>query len=253
MNSDYLSICSDLSDLGLKKGDIVLIHSSFKSLGYVHGGIESLINAILAVIGDSGTLIAPTLTYRDVSVDHPVFDYINTPSCVGAVSEYVRLHPDSKRSIHPTHSCSVIGAKRDYFAAGHEIDRTPIGQNSPFFKLKEHGGKILMLGCGLGPNTSCHGIEEAAGASYVLPKTPSAYTIILPDRTYTIDFYRHHITQNGFSQHYERAESFFDDNFVSVGAVHGAKSFLIGASELWKRGIEKLKEDECFFVEKVKQ
>ena len=250
MNKDYNSICLDLSDLGLKKGDDVLIHSSFKSLGKVNGGIETLINAILSVIGDSGTLIVPTLTYRDVSVTHPVFDYLNTPSCVGAVSEFVRLHPDSRRSIHPTHSCSVIGAKRDYYVGCHELDRTPIGENSPFFKLKEEGGRILMLGCGIKPNTSCHGIEEAAGVSYVLPKTPSPYTVILPDKTYTIDFYRHHINQNGFDQHYERAEALFDDSFVSVGSVHGAKCHLIGASELWRRGIEKLKEDEYFFVER---
>jgi len=251
MNTDYKILKEDLCLLGISKGDSVLIHSSYKSMGGLEGGIETLVNALLSVIGERGTLIAPTLTYRDVSVDNPVFDYINTPSCVGAISEFIRLHPDSKRSIHPTHSCAAIGYKTDYFVKGHENDRTPIGKNSPFYKLMQDGGKILMLGCGLARNTSCHGIEEKVGVSYLLPKAPSPYTVILPEKTYTIDYYRHHIFQNGYIQRYDRVESLMDDSFVSQGTVHGAESFLIKAPRLWEVGEKALLADEFFFVEKT--
>ena len=88
-NNDYLLLKNDLRAIGIREGDSIIIHSSYKSMGGLEGGIKTLIDSILSVIGDSGTLIAPTLTFRDVSVENPVFDYLHTPSCVGAISEYV--------------------------------------------------------------------------------------------------------------------------------------------------------------------
>lgn len=250
MNADFKKLTEDFKALGIKKGDSVLIHSSYKSMGGIEGGIETFVDAMLSVLGDSGTLISPTLSFRAVSVENPVFDYLNTPSCTGAINEFIRLREGSVRSIHPTHSCSVIGKKTDYYVKGHELDRTPVGENSPFRKLMEDGGKILMLGCGLGPNTSLHGIEEKADLPYVLAERPSPYTIILPEKTYTIDFYRHHIVQRGFLQRYARAEALIDDSFVSHGEIHGADSYLINAPELWKVCLDVLKNDPYYFVEK---
>ncbi len=251
MNNDYSILKSDLHAIGIREGDSIIIHSSYKSMGGLDGGIKTLIDAILSVIGDSGTLIAPTLTFRDVSVEHPVFDYLNTPSCVGAVSEYVRLMDGAVRSIHPTHSCAVIGKDTDYFVRDHELDRTPVGKNSPFYKLREVGGKVLMLGCGVGCNTSMHGVEEYFGTPYVLPKTPSPYTIILPNEMYTIDFYRHHIRQNGYEQRYDRLKGVMAREYFTPGVIHGAESYLIDAKEMWRVGLECLSRDPYFFVERT--
>ena len=247
MNKDYQILKADLASLGISRGDTVLIHSSYKSMGGIDGGIETVVAALLSVLGDSGTLIAPTLTYSYVTVDKPVFDYVNTPSCVGAISEYIRLMDGAWRSIHPTHSCAAIGSKADYYIKDHDKDRTPVGENSPFRKLPEDGGKVLMLGCGNGCNTSVHGIEEMAGVSYLLSKEPSPYTIILPDITYEIDYRRHHITQNGYAQRYSRLASLMD---MKCGRVHGAESYLIDARVMWDVGLRALKRDEFFFVEK---
>ena len=237
--------------LGLRKGDSVLIHSSYKSMGGLEGGIETFVDAVLSVIGDSGTIISPTLTFRDVTEEHPVFDYVNTPSCVGAISEFIRHIEGAERSIHPTHSCAAFGAKRDWFVRGHENDRTPVGPNSPFFKLKEDGGKVLMLGCKIGSNTSMHGVEESIPTSYVLNPEAKPYTIILPEKTYDIPFHRHHIHQNGYAQRYDRLADVIDPGFMPCGMVHGAKSWLIDARQMWKVGQETLRKDEFFFVDRI--
>lgn len=250
MNEDYQKIKDDLQELGLKKGDAVLVHSSYKSLGMVVGGIQTLVEAMLSVIGDAGTLIAPTLTFRDVSETNRVFDYVNTPSCVGAVSEYIRHMDGVKRSIHPTHSCAAIGKKRDWYIEGHENDRTPVGENSPIYKLHMDGGKVLLLGCSTSANTSMHGVEEKFGTSYVLPQKPTPYTIILPDRTYDINFYRHHIRQNGFIQRYDRLDRIIDTKYMSRGLVHGAVSRLLDAPAMWATAYEMLEKDEFYFVDK---
>ena len=221
-------------------------------MGGLVGGIQTFVEAMLSVLGDKGTLIVPTLTFRDVTVENPIFDYLQTPSCTGAISEYVRMMDGSLRSIHPTHSCAAIGGKTDYFICGHELDRTPVGKNSPFYKLREVGGKVLMLGCGVGCNTTMHGVEECFGTSYVLPKEPSPYTVVMPDKTYTIDFYRHHIRQNGYKQCYGRLKGVMSEEYFAPGKIHGAESYLIDSREMWRVGLECLAKDEFFFVEKEK-
>ena len=251
MNRDYYAIKDDLRSIGLKCGDAVFIHSSYKSMGSVDGGIQTFVEALLSVIGDSGTLVSPAFTYRDVSIENRVFDYVKSPSCVGAISEFIRNMDGAKRSIHPTHSCAVMGAKRDWYVSGHENDCTPIGKNSPVYKLHEDGGKVLMLGCGISCNTSMHGVEEYLPTSYVLPKEPTPYTIVLPDKTYNIDFYRHHIRQNGYRTCFERLYDIIDHIYMPKGSIHGAQSYLIDAPEMWRVGIEALEKDEFYFVDRI--
>ena len=253
MNQDYQILKQDLSALGLKKGDSVLIHSSYRSMGGLEGGIQTFVDAVMSVVGDTGTLIAPTLSFKYVTPDNPVFDYVNTPSCVGAISEYIRCMEGSRRSIAPTHSCTCYGYKRDWYVEGHEKDHTTVGENSPFRKLRDDGGKILMLGCGLKPNTSFHGIEEAFGCSFVFPEylKPAPYTIILPDKTYEIDLYRNQIGVLGYRQRYDRVEEVLDPKYMPKGDVHGAVSYLIDAPAMWDAALETLKKDELYFVEKI--
>ncbi len=56
MNESYKRICNDLSKIGIKAGDALLVHSSFKSLGVVEGGIETFISALKDTVGEKGTL-----------------------------------------------------------------------------------------------------------------------------------------------------------------------------------------------------
>ena len=45
-------VAKAVRDLGIKEGDVVLVHSSFKSMGHVVGGAEDVITGFLDVIGD---------------------------------------------------------------------------------------------------------------------------------------------------------------------------------------------------------
>ena len=162
-NPDFLQLDKDLKAIGLEEGDSVLMHSSFKSMGHIEGGIATFVAAMRHVLGETGTFVVPTLTYASVTEENPVFDYLKSPSCVGAISEFVRQMPEAKRSIHPTHSCAAIGYRAEEFTCDHHLDNTPVGIHSPFYKLQKAGGKILMLGCGISCNTSMHGVEESAG------------------------------------------------------------------------------------------
>lgn len=252
MNADYQKIREDLAALGLSKGDSVLVHSSYKSMGGLEGGIQTFVEALLSVVGDTGTLIVPTLTFVEVSETNRVFDYLRSPSCVGAISEFVRHMDDAKRSINPTHSCAAIGYKRDWFVGSHQLDRTPVGPNSPIWKLHECGGKVLMLGCRLHSNTSFHGIEEKAGVAYLMAEKAEKYQIILPDGVMEMEYFRHN-DHAGVIGRYDRLDQVLDAKFMPCGCVHGAKSWLIDAPAMWEASLKALAQDPCFFVDPIKK
>ena len=151
-------------------GGNLLVHASLKSLGNVSGGPQTVIRGILDALGDQGTLLMPALSYASVDEEHNVFDLINTPCCVGALPEFFRTFDGVVRSTHPTHSVSCWGKNKHLFTESHHKDTTPCGKNSPFHLLPKYNGQILMIGCGLKPNTSMHAIEEEAEVSYLLKK-----------------------------------------------------------------------------------
>ena len=44
-------IIAALNDVGIRRGDVVIVHSSLKSMGYVEGGADTVIDALLKVLG----------------------------------------------------------------------------------------------------------------------------------------------------------------------------------------------------------
>ena len=49
-------LVSDLSKLGLVSGDTVMLHASVKAVGWIVGGPDMVLRAILGVIGSNGNL-----------------------------------------------------------------------------------------------------------------------------------------------------------------------------------------------------
>lgn len=168
------SLRADLRGIGLRPGDVVLVHASLSSLGYVCGGATAVVQALLDVLGPAGTLVVPTqtATNRDPSTwtdpvldkgswatirEHlPAFDPAVTPSVnMGAVAEQVRTFPGAKRSGHPQTSFAAIGPRAEALMAGHQLE-SPLGDESPLARLEEVDARVLLLGVGMTRNTSFH-------------------------------------------------------------------------------------------------
>lgn len=246
----------DLKALGVQPGDTLLMHSSYKSLGGIEGGAEGLFSALAALLGGEGTLILPALSYEGVTAAQPVFDRQNTPSCIGYLPEYFRTKVHGViRSLHATHSCCLLGKRAQEMAAEHEMDLTPVGPHSPFAKLPQVGGKILMLGCHPDHNTSMHGVEETAVPPYLLQDHPTAYVLRDGEREIHQQAFRHNFVVKGqyCNQRYARILDLLDETEATYGKVLDGDCVLMSARAVWEKGHAKLMEDPWFFVDKPQE
>jgi aminoglycoside 3-N-acetyltransferase len=240
-------ISEDLRNLGVRPGDTLMVHSSLKSMGHVPGGAKTAIRGLLEALGDEGTLLMPALSYMDVSPDQPVFDPERTPSCVGVIPELFRTRPRTNRSIHPTHSVCGTGPRAGKMLANHVVDTSPVGEYSPFRLLPLMGGRILMLGCGLRPNTSMHGIEELSVPPYLFLQEAVTYVIRHQSRDFPVHHKRHGF--QGHEQRYDRLPEVMERGLLR-GKVLEADSWLIDAEPMWEVVDRKLRQDPLFFVDK---
>jgi aminoglycoside 3-N-acetyltransferase len=155
-------IVAALRQLGIRQGDTLIVHSSLSRLGFIEGGVDAVVGALQDAVGETGTLGAPTFWVADPNsvADGTVFDAAQGRSQLGIISERIRLLPGAVRSLHPTHSASFVGPRAKELTADHHLDETPIGPHSPYRKLADIGGKILLLGASLEYLTSFHTIED---------------------------------------------------------------------------------------------
>ena len=162
--------------LGIRAGDLVTAHSSFKRIGPVDGGPGTVLKALLQTVGPTGTVIFPSFTFSLAATNDPLWIYEETPSCVGILSELFRQQYGEYRSIHFTHSFSARGPLSRELTA-HPLEMTPCGWESPLGKFLRRNGKILMIGVSLNTCTAIHVIEEHCRVPYVefVPRPDARY------------------------------------------------------------------------------
>jgi len=168
------SLTDQFHALGLTRGDTLLVHSSLSSLGWVNGGAEGVVLALLDVLGETGTLVVPThspdnsdpANWEQPPVPEewkPIiretmlpYDTRTTRSrMMGVIAETVRTWPGAFRSAHPQTSFAAIGPKAEFLMAEHAFD-CAFGERSPLAKLEEVGARVLLLGVGFDRCTAFH-------------------------------------------------------------------------------------------------
>jgi aminoglycoside 3-N-acetyltransferase len=246
MNDDFVR---HVLELGVRPGGVLLVHSSLKALGPSAGGPAAVIEGLRKALGLDGTLLMPALSYTTVTPERPLFDVRRTPSCVGIIPETYRLSLGVHRSLHPTHSVCATGPLANELLGAHASDRTPCGAASPFRRLPQVHGQILMLGCGLEPNTSMHAIEELVVPPYLFGE-PLVYTMVLEDGTRVERMYTPHDFA-GWKQQYDRIEGMMGSPDLRTGTVLGARCHLLEAVRLWERAHEALRDDPLAFIERL--
>jgi aminoglycoside 3-N-acetyltransferase len=160
-------IVSAFRQVGAGQSDIILIHSSLKSFGYVEGGALSVIEAAREAVTENGTVVFPTLVQKDFADAYKNWDVNKSPSDVGLITETFRLLPDSFRSNQATHSVAAWGSKAKELTCEHGSYGPRMGvfgdycfsYSSPWQKMYMEGARIIFVGIDLVYNTFKHFAE----------------------------------------------------------------------------------------------
>ncbi len=175
------SFINCLTELGIKKGDILYVSSDIKTLLFnmaTEYGIKSksgrnealheLINTFQSAVGCEGTLLFPVFSWDWCRGKG--FDIKNTKSEVGTLQNWVlENRNDFTRTHHPIYSFMVWGKDADYLCSLDNQDAW--SHKSPFYFLQTHEGKQLLFNIesyqGL---TFGHYIEQEISVPYRHPK-----------------------------------------------------------------------------------
>ncbi len=175
-------IIESIKNVGIVDGDSVMVHISLSSMGFVCGGPQIIIEALLEAAGADGTIMMPTQSWKNldptagvhweepeewwqvIRENWPAYDKRITPTnTMGAVAEMFRSWPGAFRSDHPARSVAAVGKNAEYLTKEHELSNI-FGAGSPIDKLYGLDGKVLLIGVGYDKNTSIHLAD--AKASY---------------------------------------------------------------------------------------
>lgn len=167
-------IIEALRKVGIQQGQNVMVHTSLSSLGFVCGGAQIIIEALLECVGEDGTIMMPTQSWKNLDPEAgvhweepkewwqtirdnwPAYDKDITPTnTMGAVAEMFRKWPGTLRSDHPARSVAAYGKNASYFTENHDLSNI-FGEGSPIGKLYEMDGYVLLIGVGYDKNTSLH-------------------------------------------------------------------------------------------------
>lgn len=167
----------DLAALGVERGMTLVVHSSLSAIGWVVGGAPAVVRALVASLGEDGTLAMPAATplcadpaswpaprvptrWLETVREHlPPFDRRTTPTTLGAIPETFRTWPGTVRSDHPLESVCARGPRGEEIVRRHPLEFSE-GPGSPFGRLHELGSRILLLGVGFNRCTALHFAES---------------------------------------------------------------------------------------------
>jgi aminoglycoside 3-N-acetyltransferase len=171
------SLAVDFEQLGVMPGDIVMAHAAVSKVGSLLNGPDALIGALCDAVGDSGTVMAYTDwdARYDGLLDEsgrvpdkwrphvPPFDPEASRALRdnGVFPEFLRTTPGALRSASPGPSVTAIGNRAEWLIADHPLDYG-YGEGSPFAKLMEARGKVIMIGAPLDTMTLLHHAEHLA-------------------------------------------------------------------------------------------
>ncbi len=181
-NYNKQQLKAQLESMGLKGDETILIHSSMKAIGAVNGGADTVLDVWMEYF-KNGLLLLPTHTWKTVNADNPVYNPYTTPSCVGLLTNMFMKRDGVIRSLHPTHSMSGYGKNAAEYLAGEEYNNTPCTPGGCYDRLKEVGGKVLLVGVGHERNTYIHSVEEVLNVPNRLSDMPMELVIELQEES----------------------------------------------------------------------
>ncbi len=233
------SLKKDLTELGVKPGMTMIVHSSLSSIGFVCGGAVAVIHALQQVLTKEGTLVMPAHStdlsdpkdwtnpkvnrklWNEIKEEMPAFEKLVTPTYqLGVIPELFRNLPDVERSAHPAYSFSAWGKEKEFILNKHSLDNG-LGEDSPLARLYDLNSYILLLGTDYDSNTSMHLSEHRVG---VFPRVTEQSPVIVKGNKKWVSYDEIEYDEASFIN---IGEKFEEKHVVKKGLIGEATSKLI--------------------------
>jgi aminoglycoside 3-N-acetyltransferase len=246
-------LTADLRRLGLQPG-IAMVHGSLSSLGWVVGGSQTVVEALLDRLGPHGTLCAQ-VSWEDIpfgqaawpddwrdayEAELPPFDPVLSAAAPyeGRLAERIRTWPGGHRSANPGTGIAAIGAAAADLIAEHRLD-DGFGHGTPYARLVERDAQIVLLGAPLRTISLLHHAEAIA----CVPKRWTTYRLPVAGRGWVaireIDVWHGVYADTDLGA---IAAAALDAGIGRRGAVGQATAHLFGARELTRFAVGWLEE-----------
>lgn len=143
--SDLISV---MCEMGMKRGSTVCVHASMMQFYNFTDTANDIIQGIIDIIGEEGTLMMPAFPAipKGMSYDNFIFDPIKDKTGAGYLAEVFRKWPNVKRSFNVHHSVCAIGRNADYLLRDHNKGTDCWDKNSPWYRMCELNGMVFNLG-----------------------------------------------------------------------------------------------------------
>ncbi|MBT3602675.1 MAG: M28 family peptidase [Candidatus Latescibacteria bacterium] len=154
----------DLKALGIQTGMDVMVHSALSKVGHVDGGANTVIDALLSIIGKRGTLVMPSFNHGWAHVFNP----LTTPTTNGAIPDTFWRRTGVIRSQHASHAIAAFGPKAEAICADHNITGCWTA-DSPISRVIHNDGYILSIGVDHHNSTAYHAAEVSMPCGCIDP------------------------------------------------------------------------------------
>ncbi len=180
-----------LARIGVRRGDTLMVHSSWRPLNGFDGSVAQFGGALREAVGPEGLVVMPSLTYHNLSsaqflASGKPMDVRRSPSAMGLLSEVFRRGKGVVRSLSPTHPLLAWGQDAAAFVADHEHTDRPFGPASPFARLLQRDAMILCVDAGFASITFTHFVEDHLSDTLPVPlyePEPMTGVVIDADQT----------------------------------------------------------------------
>ena len=237
-------LISDLKAIGIKPGELLHLKVSMRALGKIDGGAEALLEALIEVVGNEGTLVCDSfinsfpLPFKGDLKQYLVDDM--TPTYAGAFARTMVNHPDNIRSQHPIKKFSAIGKRAEELMLNHTVDCFAY---NPLLIMAQEGAKNLTIGKNVQGVGTTHVAVHLVGLQRKKPKEGVVYR----DKDGELKEYR--VDWNGGHGNFLKFKPLYETRggIIKTAAIGKAESILTDMKKTLEIEIAKLKEDPAFF------
>ncbi len=191
---------SALESVGVTGNMILEVHTSLSSLGYVIGGARTVVDALMEMEEDGGTILMPTQTpensdpstwvnppvspstWNDIRDNTPEYDPERSDvSAMGSVVNEFRHRNGIVFSMHPQYSYAAWGRYAKLLCNRQSL-HFPLAEESPAARIYELKGYILLIGTDLSSATCLHLAEYRSSTRPIVIESSS--TLVNGRRTW---------------------------------------------------------------------